>query len=639
MTSTTKATTTTTAPENAELVIPIDALNMNESVTVTLKGEPNQKIEPEFDFSATDLNQNINNEINAAPEQLDENGEYEFVFEAPWDMNPFSIRIEYSGSPITYTVKYDRKQEDSPVFTEGGDNWSFANSSNYFGSNYFINEDYKNRLFGNLSNVEKETVKKKMQRKWGGSCFGMAITSILASNNILIPSDYQNGTNFLHDITAPPTENTISLINYYYFLQYTNAFQQEITNTRCKTNKENLETLIQCVQDSSPTLLCFYYGVNGSKGHAVVAYGIERAKYSKDGKAYDTKIMIYDNNKIDYDNDYCLYINTSDYSWTIPYYKTDKYSQSAIALVSDDITFINQNGYLDGTESFQKRDYIAIMNSAKVTSDFMVSKIDLNEDTWSINSTSDDDIKLFYSFDAESTESDLMFALLDSTSGYTMQLENAEAQDLSIQYENCLLSADTSNSDNIVFDPSGYIEVSGIDTEYTLSMTFNEEHYENDWYKISVLGNHADTVQMTKTTDGYLLKSDALNQITISVSNDTVNAVKSFSTDADQVLIYEIDEKTIGIKADSDVVEYTSGDVTGDSVINAEDASQILSEAAALGAGKNPSFTKVQNYSADVNNDNTVNAEDASFILQYAAYQGVGGTDALQIFYNALKKS
>ncbi|MDE5755387.1 MAG: leucine-rich repeat domain-containing protein, partial [Oscillospiraceae bacterium] len=268
----TTATTTTTAPENAELVIPVSALNMGESVTVTLKGEPNQKIEPEFDFSAADLNQDINNEINAAPEQLDENGEYEFVFEAPWDMNPFSIRIGYSGSPITYTVDYDRKkEEDSPVFTEGGDNWSFSNSKNYFGENYFLNAEYKTRLFEKLSNVEKETMKKKLQKKWGGSCFGMAITSILASNNILMPSDYQNGTNFLHDITAPPTEDTLSLINYYYFLQYTKAFQQEITNTRRNTNQENLENLIECVQDGSPTLLCFYYGVKGNQGHAVVA--------------------------------------------------------------------------------------------------------------------------------------------------------------------------------------------------------------------------------------------------------------------------------------------------------------------------------------------------------------------------------
>ncbi|MDE5755147.1 MAG: leucine-rich repeat domain-containing protein, partial [Oscillospiraceae bacterium] len=480
-TSTTTTTSTTPSiPENAELVIPVAALNMGESVTVTLHGQPGQKFNGTFDFSQSDIENGLNEDINAPAEQLDENGEYEFVFEAPWDMNPFSIRVEYSGSPIAYTIDYDRKQENTPVFTEGGDNWSFANSKNYFGETYFINADYKDTLLGKLSNTEEEKMKEKMKKKWNGSCFGMAITSILASNDILIPSEYQDGANFIHDITTPLTEDTLSLINYYYFLQYTDAFQQEITNTRLNTNQKNLETLIECVQDGSPTLLCFYYGVKGNQGHAVVAYGMERAKYSKNGKAYDTKILIYDNVNVDYDADHCLYINTSDYSWTIPHYGTEKYSQSAIALVSDDITFMNQNGYLNGTDPIQKRDYIAIMNSAQVESDFMVSKIDLEEDTWSINSTSDeDDIQLFYSFDAESTESDLMFALMDSKSGYTMQLENPEAQDLSIQYENCLLSADTSHSENIVFDPSGYIEISGSDTKYMLSMTFNEEHYEN----------------------------------------------------------------------------------------------------------------------------------------------------------------
>lgn len=74
------------------------------------------------------------------------------------------------------------------------------------------------------------------------------------------------------------------------------------------------------------------------------------------------------------------------------------------------------------------------------------------------------------------------------------------------------------------------------------------------------------------------------------------------------------------------------GDVNQDGVVNAADASQILIEAAAIGAGKNASFTQVQNYSADVNGDGSINAGDASFILQYAAYQGVGGTDALPVF-------
>ena len=72
------------------------------------------------------------------------------------------------------------------------------------------------------------------------------------------------------------------------------------------------------------------------------------------------------------------------------------------------------------------------------------------------------------------------------------------------------------------------------------------------------------------------------------------------------------------------VNELSSGDVNGDSLVNAKDAASILVEAAQVGAGLSASFTKMQTTAADFNSDGIVNAKDAAQILSHAAAIGAG---------------
>lgn len=66
------------------------------------------------------------------------------------------------------------------------------------------------------------------------------------------------------------------------------------------------------------------------------------------------------------------------------------------------------------------------------------------------------------------------------------------------------------------------------------------------------------------------------------------------------------------------------GDATGDSLVDATDAAEILTEAARLGGGETPSFSEEQQQAADVNADHTVDASDAAQILIYSADKGSG---------------
>ena len=75
-------------------------------------------------------------------------------------------------------------------------------------------------------------------------------------------------------------------------------------------------------------------------------------------------------------------------------------------------------------------------------------------------------------------------------------------------------------------------------------------------------------------------------------------------------------------------ITHALGDVTGDQQINAADATELLLEAARMGAGAAAEFTEPQTTAADVNKDGDVNSVDASIILQYSAAVGAGQADA-----------
>ena len=87
-----------------------------------------------------------------------------------------------------------------------------------------------------------------------------------------------------------------------------------------------------------------------------------------------------------------------------------------------------------------------------------------------------------------------------------------------------------------------------------------------------------------------------------------------------------------------EVLSYDSifGDVDGDDKITANDASLVLTEYAALSAGKT-AFTPEQTALADVDGDGKITANDASNILMFYAYLSGNGTETdIKVWLNNL---
>ena len=513
------------------------------------------------------------------------------------------------------------------TFTPGADNWSFLNSHSNFGyENYFMLDSYYNKLVDGLDNLEKYSIDNLLDSSWGGSCYGMATTSILAADGILIPSNWQDNATFLNDIDAPPSDEVKSLINYYMALQATDAIQYQTNSFLYLTEKEKLQILVNCLKDGSPTLLTFF---GPYWGHAVVAYDLQYGTYSINGTAYDGKVLIYDNNDNTFDDNYCLYFNSSKGTWTIPEYD-DAYQ---LGFITDYTSFINYHGYIDTSDipiQSAADSFIATLQSDLLKSNYSLTKINLNpnKNIYTFSTTDLNEIRTFSDFSDNMEANNLKFAMKDASKGYALKLATTEAVDLSMRYENSIFDVTGSNGNIAVFDPSGYVSLEGSDTTYNFNMIYNDGYHTTDWYSFQVDGNHVDAANMKQTENGYVLHADSLNNVTAQAYNDNATAKVTFSTDYTDVLLYEIDEETIGVAVDTngdgtyettiaksdntseDTVAY--GDVNTDNVVDLRDTIALNKYLANI-----IQFSDVQMANADCYKDGNLDEKDASTLMQF----------------------
>ena len=530
-------------------------------------------------------------------------------------------------TPIITTTTTTTTTTKDYTFTPGADNWSFVNSHSNFGyENYFMLDSYYNKLVDGLDNLEKYSVDDLLESSWGGSCYGMATTSILAADGILIPSNWQDDATFLNDIDAPPSDEVKSLINYYMALQATDAIQYQVNSFLYLTEKEKLQILVNCLKDGSPTLLTFY---GYYWGHAVVAYGLQYGTYSINGTAYNGKVLIYDNNDNTFDDNYCLYFNSSKGTWTIPEYD-DAYQ---LGFITDYTSFINYHGYIDTSDipiQSTAASFIATLQSNLLKSNYSLTKINLNQNknTYTFSTTDPNEIRTFSDFSDNMEANNLKFAMKDAGKGYALKLATTEAVDLSMRYENSIFDVTGSNSNIAVFDPSGYVSLEGSDTTYNFNMIYNDGYHTTDWYSFQVDGNHVDAANMKQTENGYVLHADSLNDVTAQAYNDNATAEVTFSTDYTDVLLYEIDEETIGVAVDTDgdgtyettiaksdstsedTVAY--GDVNTDNVVDLRDTIVLNKYLANI-----IQFSDVQMANADCYKDGNLDEKDASTLMQF----------------------
>ncbi|MBR3268866.1 MAG: dockerin type I repeat-containing protein [Oscillospiraceae bacterium] len=328
-----------------------------------------------------------------------------------------------------------------------------------------------------------------------------------------------------------------------------------------------------------------------------------------------------------------MYINTSNGSWEIPGYESANTDDGAVlGFSTKDLNIINYHGYLNGTGLSSVQEYIPVLSSKAIEANYSLRRILLNEDSWKIVTGGDDGIRMFSSFTSVNPSHDIKYAVSGNTEGCNMKLTQSEKIDMSMRYQNDRIRAAFGSAKEIVFDPSGYVEIFGNKSKYTLDFISNDGFAPTCWYQMTVSGE-AGSVRMYKTDGGYILSADSLDNVSVSAKSDNANPAVTFSAEYEgvsyqKVFIYEIDEATIGIKVDTDkdgtfetTIAQSSGvvlgDVDGNGAIELDDAQLALAAYTNQLAHKPSGLNTTQEQAADVTGDGDVTVDDAQAILQY----------------------
>ncbi len=552
-------------------------------------------------------------------------------------------------------------------FIWGQDNWNFDNNASYFTYGYYVNDKLLTKLGGDfgLTNVERELLRKNMyddsQGDFGGSCFGITISEILAKNGKLDLTRYG-----LDPVVNrnPNSEEALSVANFVYELQNIPCMNQIARNSSVNrvldahTQDEFVRTLESAVC-SGDGLINLIFAMTDTQGnvsglHSILAYGAESGDWSLELNGsthhYDRRILIADPNFLtqnELDINACLYYRSDDYSWVLPYYCGNGLlcywdasfgSQERYGYIRNVLKHTGMKEYTDLMLDKPSSVYLpglAILNSSQES-----PNIRTIEGTGNGKLGDSGRIEPYFNTDAQGNLHNwYAYGLGNPTASYELYDMSGKPSDFEtvMDYEDVVFLSNVTDTTNIYFNPKGQIEMKGEGLSYDFSVITNKERCVTDWFGMQVKGSGTDHLLCALSPDGYVLQADDLHNIDLFAWNTTHYAYLTFSTNYKDVLIYEISPTDIGVAADTDgdgkyetvvakgeTLSIGLGDVNADRLINASDAALVLIAAAKLGAGTDPGLTEVQAANSDVTGEGTINATDAAIILIYAAAVGAG---------------
>ena len=488
-------------------------------------------------------------------------------------------------SPDTGSLPLENK-DNSLLWNE--DTWSFNNIAKNFHNNYNISDEaLKKWLYEKSLNVDEPEITNRMNSSWSGSCYGMSAIISLAKLGLISADEMGEGYVNISQLGIPKENVKVEdVISFFHMCQYTKFFRdnQQKFITTLETNAKRVDKLIETASKvksgNPPAVVCFNYTNpmdknNCSQGHAVVAYGVEYGEWDI-AKGYNCRILIYDPNNTEFKDDCCIYINTENYHWVIPRYDTKsmggchnentqkaKETKARITFIVDSVSLLDLFNLTQNISSPLKAETSSTINV--LNEDGKVNVSYYNEE----GGFQGAECELEFLGDFSGLGSGYLSAALpEADVAYTYYNNQKQDFSVSVCYTNSRLSADVTNGTGTLFIPDESIMFRGSNSDYELSVIFNDGYCKTDWYKISALGINSDEAEIKAVDGGYILTGDSLSSgISILAKNNQTSALKHFKTDSDTVFIYEIDEHTLGIKEDKD----------GDGVFETEISGDVLS--------------------------------------------------------------
>jgi uncharacterized repeat protein (TIGR02543 family) len=506
-------------------------------------------------------------------------------------------------------------------YLEPSDIFSFSNSPTYFGSSYYVSDadflklvSYVREMYRNnpyAANTTINNLQAMRAESWGGSCYGMAVVTILDKLDTLrFNETFDSGAATMSQVTPPSRSNIVkSAINYYYLSQaipYVSNYKNKLYKNLYSDWKTGLKQLVAMAQEGQPILFGYFFeDEEGSHGHAIVIKGYEKAA---DGTHH---IIAYDNRYPDLDEIIAVdagfttcVINGVENAYTIDYTQ----DMSAFDLI--DIRGTTKTS--EGTYASAKTGELMMAAQESLNTGFSTSEITVpakgrlriengeNETLILENGRISDESTMDVANErmrVASTESgkdcsSLTFTVADSDL-YTFESDEAE-MNVSVQNAAIFGSAKTNGARYITISKNDGVFVLGDDFTYDLSLSVNSEMCD----MVTISGKADNDVKLT-------YKGKKVTATGVDAKNGVVTVHSN---------LVDTDRYTYTAGYDSFVISAAKSGAAGDVEILGSSGSNGLynvSIGKALPTTDEPAFGK-----GDVNNDGKVGSDDARLALR-----------------------
>ena len=474
-----------------------------------------------------------------------------------------------------------------------------------------------------------------------GACLGISLIEILGHNNVISPSDIKPDAKVMKDITY--SKEIDHFITCYSALQAyfeLGTYRKYLISSFSR--QEQAQKLIDMAEKCMAEKKYFLIMADNLKdfNHAIVGIGIADGKWEFNDVEYDKCILTLDSNIKSKETDLpmpfhekgCIYINSETLEFYMPAYDLGS-EKDGLTLVSiDDTALMSYKAPLSPSKELSSD--ITELNSLKINSrDSLNTTVEITDNVGNVYNL--EKPKIIIPNINKHTEHYVMGRKLKiKAEGID---EDKGSLNIKLQNQRLYLNAFCYNSAEYELNETDY-QITVIEPTEKVECGFmfflNNENAPCPSVSRFLISNNTMTgFKVTELNDGLLLSSDSEMLCHVRTEEgqyanlDNYIVTEKYFTSVGKILLkYNTDDKLLFyIDPDDDGVFDTAvqkGDVNSDGIIDARDATSVLSYYAKVSAGIKEQCYLNSDF-ADYDNNDIVDARDATGILTAYAKESV----------------
>ena len=487
-----------------------------------------------------------------------DNATVTWILEFPWPEDDINVTYSVTAkSDNSLAIEHvdnifikSKKIKDNS-FIMGVDQWSFSNSTEYFGPSkgkYYMTPTDRTLLFSAITNSERPEIEKFLNKKWGGSCFGMSATAVLIKMGVYDANEIQPPKSTVYEVHKEEDDALESWLNYHQALNYSFTILWHKSTFVSKPVSEQLQIIENLAKEvkngGSPFVISI---ASGDSGHAIVGYGHETGNWKFGGflglwqREYTNRILIYDPNYPELTDDVYLYYDISTGKYEIPKYNIDTL-QGAM-----DISQLTKMYDYNNTVT----NYCNYITTTNLT-DYNIKLADSTYKIMPHTKYEDTGLVTFFHDNGPEQETPMVLSIPAENNEYTVDAGGKKNFTIRSSHENYATSVTAEGADEISFSGDGRVEMKGINGKYEMDVVANDGNYNTPWYKTSVTGAKATEMTLLSTSEGVKIDGNNLSDVTLTTSDDFTKKHTSINTSETSILVTSDENSNPAVFCDSD---------------------------------------------------------------------------------------